>query len=292
MFEETFRATIVHRDQWKSVFPGYKTNLIDAQYKLLSYYNDNYTGFGLSIVQDEAGKASQKLFSIKGNVAYHLLANSKNLLSAGAQIGYFQKSIDWTGLAWDAQFNGIEYDPTLDDQEKLISRRDGTIDLSAGINWRKKVDAKNKINLSAAIHHTNQSLQYIRKGEERFRYRQTFSGSWFIKGEQIDMQYHALYQRQGGAMQVMLGAQGSYRLGGDSRYTNVKTSSALIAGVYYRYQDAIHPMIAFEFKRMAILGVGYDIRINKIPGIDKLMGGPEINLTYLGSFDRKRMKLY
>jgi hypothetical protein len=146
--------------------------------------------------------------------------------------------------------------------------------------------------LSAAIHHTNQSLQFIRKGEERVRFRQSWSGSWFHKGSFLEMRYDALFQRQGGAMEILVGAQGSYRLGGDSRYTNVKTSSAIIGGVFYRYKDAIHPMVAFEFKRTAIIGVGYDIRMSKIQGVDQLMGGPEINLTYLGAFDRKRMKLY
>jgi type IX secretion system PorP/SprF family membrane protein len=292
IFEETFRATIVHRDQWRGIFPGYKTNLLDAQYKMLSYYNDNYTGFGLSVVQDEAGKASQKTLSLKGNVAYHLLANTKNLLSGGIQVGYLQRSIDWTGLAWDAQYNGIEYDANLDDKEKFLARKDGTIDLSAGVNWRKKMNPKNKINASLAIHHTNQTLQFIRKGNERQRYRQTATMSYFSKGNFVDMRYDALYQRQGGAMELMFGAIGMYRLGGDSKYTNVKTSSSISAGIFYRYKDAVHPMVGFEFKRMVILGIGYDIRINKMEGIDKMIGGPEINLTYLGAFDRKRMKLY
>jgi type IX secretion system PorP/SprF family membrane protein len=292
LFEESFRATIVHRDQWKNIFSGYKTNLLDAQYKLLSYYNDNYTGFGLCVVQDEAGKAQQKTLSIKGNVAYHLLANSKNLLSGGVQVGYLQRSIDWTGLAWDAQYNGIEYDPSMDDKEKFLSRKDGTIDLSAGVNWRKKMNSKSKFNMSLGIHHTNQSLQFLRKGNERYRYRQTATTTLYAKGNHVDMRYDILYQRQGGAMELMLGAVGTYRLGGDSRYTNVKTSSAIAAGVYYRYQDALHPVISFEFKRIAIIGVGYDIRIGKITGVTQTIGGPEFNLTYIGAFDRKRMKLY
>lgn len=292
LFEESLRATVVHRNQWSSIFSGYKTNLVDVQYKMLSYYNDNFTGFGLSVVQDEAGKAAQRTLSIKGNVAYHLLANSSNLISGGLQVGYLQRSIDWTGLAWDAQYNGIEYDPSMDDKERFLAQKDGTIDLSAGINWRKKMNSKTKFNTSAAIHHTNQSLQFIRKGNERYRYRQTVTASLFSKGDLIEMRYDALYQRQGGAMEIMVGGMGTYRLGGDSRYTTVKTSSAISAGVFYRWKDAIHPMVAFEFKRTVMLGVGYDIRIGKMEGVTSMVGGPEINLTYLGAFDRKRMKLY
>jgi type IX secretion system PorP/SprF family membrane protein len=292
LFEESLRATVVHRKQWGSIFDGYKTNVLDAQYKMLSYYNDNFTGFGLSVVQDEAGKAALKTLSIKGNVAYHLLANQRNLLSGGLQVGYLQRSIDWTGLAWDSQFNGIEYDPTMDDNERFVAKKDGTIDLSAGVNWRRKMSAKSKFNSSLAIHHTNQSLQFIRKGTERYRYRQTATASLTNKGNLLDMQYDVLYQRHGGAMEIMVGVTGSYRLGGDSRYTTVKTSSSIKAGVFYRWRDAIHPMVAFEFKRTAILGIGYDIRLRKMEGVTAFVGGPEINLTYLGAFDRKRMKLY
>jgi len=92
-YEQTLKASLLHRKQWRSIGSGYQTNGFDGQYKILSLYSSNYIGTGLLIFQDKAG-ADMRTFMVKGSVAYHMVASSKNLLSAGLQLGYMQRSVN------------------------------------------------------------------------------------------------------------------------------------------------------------------------------------------------------
>ena len=288
-FDQTVKATLVHKKQWGNIGKGYTTNGLDAQYKLLSLYSENYAGIGLLVLQDNAGKAQQKTFGIKASVAYHLIASKKNLLSGGIQLGYDQRSIDVNGLAWDAQYNGITYDPTLDDKEKFASVSKGAVDIGAGIAWRHK--GKRRYTLGYAIHHTGQQIAMLARSSDKLGIRQTWHATLFKRNDQYELRYDALVQRQSGAMEIMAGFTFDYRIGSDSRYTTTQTSSGIRAGAFYRYRDAIHPFVGFDFKRYATLSFGYDIRMAKMPVVTKKPGGPEIMLTYLASFGKKRVKI-
>lgn len=288
-FEQMLKGSIFHKRQWRNIASGYTTSGFDAQYKLLSLYNDNYAGFGLLIVQDEAGKAQQKTFVVKGTAAYHLLASQNDLLSGGFQIGYQQNSIDFSGLAWDAQYNGVNYDPMADDQERFISTKRGFVDIGAGINWKHK--KKKKFNLGYSFFHSGQQITMVAKGKDRLKIRQSLQFSWSKRYPHFDLKYDGLIQRQAGANEVILGTTFSYRIGDDSRYTTNRTSSAAVAGLFYRSKDAIHPFIGFEYKRAVILSLGYDVRVARMPYLDKRPGGIELAVSYLGSINRRRMKI-
>lgn len=288
-FEQMLKGTIIHKRQWRNVASGYTTSGFDAQYKLLSLYNDNYAGFGLLILQDEAGKAQQKTFMVKGTAAYHLEASKNDLLSGGFQIGYQQNSIDFTGLAWDSQYNGVNYDPTADDQERFISTKRGFVDIGAGINWKHK--KKKAFSLGYAFFHSGQQITMVAKGKDRLRIRQALQFNWKKRYDHFDLKYDGLLQRQAGAMEIILGATFSYRIGDDSRYTTNRTSSAAVAGLYYRSKDAVHPFIGFEYKRAFTISLGYDVRVAKMPYLDKRPAGIELSLSYLGSINRRRMKV-
>ncbi len=288
-FETMLKATILHKRQWMNVGTGYVTSGVDAQYKLLSVNSDNFFGFGLLVLDDKAGIAQQKTLAVKGTAAYNMVASDDDLISAGFQMGFEQRSMNFNDLAWDSQFNGVAYDPNLDDRERFITNSRSFIDLGAGFHWKHR--KKRRFDLGYGIYHANQQITMVARGDDRMRVRQIYKASWIKRYEHIDMKYDALVQRQGGANQVMIGVTADYRIGEESKYTNVKTASIARAGMYYRWKDAISPYIGFEYKRFASISLGYDIRLAKMPFIDGRAGGPEISLTYLGMPERKRMKV-
>lgn len=288
-FEQMMKGTLLHKRQWRNVGGGYTTSGFDAQYKLLSLFNDNYTGFGILVLQDEAGKADMKTFMLKADVAYHLVASSSDLLSAGVQLGYEQRSLNFEGLAWDSQYNGVNYDPTLDDKERFIATKRGFIDLGVGFNWKHK--GKRRFNMGYSLFHSGQQITMVARGDDKLKIRQVLHASKFKKYKYFEVKSDLFIQRQAGAMEVVLGTTFDYRIGGDSKYTNVKTSSGIKAGCFYRFKDAIHPFLGFEYKRSVGISIGYDVRIAKMPNISKRAGGPEIAISYLGSPGRRRMKI-
>jgi type IX secretion system PorP/SprF family membrane protein len=288
-FETMLKGTLMHRRQWRGIGSGYSTSGLDAQYKLLSKYNDNFFGFGLLVLEDEAGKAQMRTLMVRGSASYNLVATDDDLFSSGFQIGFEQRSIDFDGLAWDSQFDGVAFDPSLDDRERFITTSRSFIDIGAGAHWKHR--AKRRFDLGYAIYHANQQITMIARGNDRVRLRQVYKAAWIKRYEHIDMRYDALVQRQGGANEVNIGVTCEYRIGEESKYTNVKTASLARAGVFYRWKDAISPYIGFEYKRFAAVSFGYDIRLAKMPFTNGIAGGPEISLTYLGMPERQRMKV-
>lgn len=288
-YEQTIKAGILHRKQWRSIGKGYQTNAFDGQYKFLSAYSKNYVGTGLFIAQDKAGIADLKTLMVKVSVAYHLVASNKNLISAGLQLGYNQRSINPDGLAWDAQYNGFSYDPSLDNKERFVNQTKGVVDIAAGINWKRKGAAT--MIAGYGVHHARQEIAMLARSSDKYSFRHLVNLGFVKRVNQVDVKLDALIQRQSGAMEVLLGGTLDYRIGDDSRYTTVKTSSILRGGLFYRHKDAIHPFIGFQYKRTAMFSFGYDIRVARLARTPGITGGPEISITYLGTLSRSRMKL-
>jgi type IX secretion system PorP/SprF family membrane protein len=283
------KGTILHRRQWRNIGAGYTTSGLDAQYKLLSLNSDNFFGFGLLILQDAAGIADQKTLAVKTSAAYNMVVTNDDLISAGFQMGFEQRSFNLEGLAWDSQYNGEFYDPTLDSKERIITNTRSFIDVGAGFHWKHR--ARKKYDLGYAIYHANQQISMVARSEDRMKVRQVYKAAWIKRYQYIDMKYDALVQRQSGSNMVMIGATAEYRIGDESRYTNVKTASLARFGVYYRWKDAVCPYIGFEYKRFAAISLGYDLRMAKMPYTTARAGGPEFSLTYLGMPERKRMSV-
>ena len=288
-FETMLKGTILHRRQWRNIGSGYTTSGVDAQYKLLSLNSENFFGFGLLILQDAAGIAQQKSLSVKTTAAFNMVVSNDDLISAGVQIGFEQRSLNFDGLAWDAQYNGSFYDPSSDNKERIITNTRSFIDVGTGFHWKHR--ARKKFDLGYALYHANQQISMVARSDDRMKVRQVFKTAWIKRYKFIDMKYDALVQRQSGSNQIMVGATAEYRIGDESKYTNVKTASLARFGVFYRWKDAICPYIGFEYKRFAAISLGYDLRMAKMPYTSARAGGPEFSLTYLGMPERKRMSV-
>lgn len=288
-YEQTVKATILHRSQWRTVGKGYRSNGFDGQYKFLNMYTRNYLGAGLFVYQDRAGIADFSTFAVKGSFAYHAVASKSSLLSAGLQLGYLQRSLHADGLAWDAQYDGYAYDPSLDTKERFVNQVKGVVDIAAGINWKYK--GPFSIEIGYGVQHTQQEIGVLARSSDKYSLRHSVNSSVSKRMGHSDLRVDALVQKQAGAMENMIGVTFDYRIGDDSRYTNVKTSSLVSGGIFYRLNDAIHPFIGFQFKRTAMFSFGYDIRTPKFTGVRGLPGGPEITISYLGTPGRTRMKV-
>lgn len=288
-YEQTIKASLLHRKQWASIGKGYQTNAFDGQYKILSMYSRNYFGTGLFLLQDRAGLADMRTFILQASGAYHMVIDNNNLLSAGIILGYTQRSVDADGLAWDSQYNGYSYDPSLDNKERFVNHTKGTADLGIGINWKFK--GPFDVYAGYGGRHTRQDLYMLAKSSDKYALRHSLNFGISKRISQTDLKIDVLMQRQAGAMEIVLGGTLDYRIGDDSRYTNMRTSSVLRGGMFYRVKDALHPFIGFQYKRTAMFSFGYDIRLSRMSTIQKLPGGPEISIAYLGTIGRSRMRV-
>jgi len=105
-----------------------------------------------------------------------------------------------------------------------------------------------------------------------------------------DISLYSRFMKQGGASLYEFGAMGEKRIGEESKFTNFKTSSAILGGFNFRWANEVTPFVGFEFKRSFTIAMSYAIRFGKITNHG---GGNalQINLIYKGMLKSSRKRL-
>ncbi|MBL7943713.1 MAG: PorP/SprF family type IX secretion system membrane protein [Flavobacteriales bacterium] len=289
-FSASWRVGMHYRKQWGSINKGYGTRALVAEKSFFrKRSNTNYLGVALNVAQDKRNLGSVSHFDGSGAVAWHLATDRYNRLSMGLRIGYVQRSIDFTGLAWDAQYDGVTYNAAADNREQVASQSESIFDAAFGFQWWHSHDVQWKIGY--ARHHLGGRFDYLAGSQNQLSARHTLHGWLQQKTSILLFDYHLMVQRQSGAMEITAGMIGSYRIGNDSRYTGIYASSSVQAGCYYRYGDAIIPTVGFEWQRNFALYLSYDITLSAWKKAVGIAGGPEFVLRYSGSNTKPVAKL-
>ena len=285
-----YRAGLGYRTQWASIAePFLNTSAYYDMSLLKQRSNKNQLGVGAWISRDQMGKAKMGLLQAVASVAYRVSMNDYNTFSTGMQIGYVQRSIDFAGLAWDSQYNGVGFDPSLDHKEAFSAEKQSSVDASAGLLWRHTKKAHYALGYS--MWHYGQQQSFLAGGSDKLFVRHVLHGEYEFKEKFFDVLVRAKSEIQSGAIETTVGLHGRYRTGLDSRYTDFQTSSAITAGVYYRVGDAITPMLGYEFQRMVQAWFSYDINISRLNVATNYRGGWEIHLMHTGMLTTTRRKL-
>lgn len=288
--DHDYRAAAIYRSQWSSVTEPFKTMAASYDMPLLRKRGTpNFLGVGGMILSDKAGKSSLSLFEVKGSLSYHVGLNRNNMLGMGIQVGYAQRSIDLDGLAWDSQFNGVGYDPTLGHGESFAGDAASSVDVGAGLYWHHYKNLK--YTFGYATKHYRQNQSFINGKNDKLIFRHILHGDLEKSYNNLQMTYRFISMMQGGAMEIMVGAEGKYVIGSDSRYTTSTTASFISAGCFYRLGDAIIPTIGYEYQRLLQIFLTYDINISKLNMASNYRGAWEITLIHRGWLSEQRRKL-
>lgn len=288
--ETDYRAGIGYRTQWASIAEAFVNTSAYFDMSLMKQRtSDNQLGVGGWISRDKMGKAKLGLLQAVGSASYRVRMNDYNTFSAGMQIGYSQRSIDFAGLAWDSQYNGVGYDPALDHGEAFSEEKRSTVDAAAGLYWRHKKQARYAFGYS--MWHYGQQQSFLTGKADKLFARHVLHGEYDFVEKYFDVLVRAKAEIQSGALETTVGLHGRYRVGLDSRYTDYQTSSAVVAGLYYRVGDAITPMLGFEFQRMFHAWFSYDINISGLNVATNYRGGWELHLIHTGMMKQSRRRL-
>ncbi len=287
-FDPDYRIGLSHRNQWASIGSPFNTSTAMGEAKLLQKQS-GFVGVGAFIHQDKAGTSKLGTFEAIGTGSYNLKVGAKDFFSAGLALGYRQRSISVDGLKWDSQFNGIGHDPTIDSGENFANQQSSSIDAGLGLFWKHR--KKQEYDIGYAAWHYFQDQGFLSDTNDPTLLRQQFNFNWIKKYGPVEVVYSLTATKQGGAFTGLIGARGKYRIGSDSRYTTANTSSAVIAGVYYRNSDAIIPMIGYEFERKIQAFVSYDITVSSLSEANVRRGGWEVSLVWSDFYSGNRRRL-
>lgn len=287
--EQDIKAGIHYRRQWTTGLNGFRTNGFNGEFKASKVP----FAAGIVVIDDRGGNADLKTFQALASGSYTVKIDRFSILSAGFQLGFVQRSISMSELSWDAQYNGYQYDPSLDNKERQFSDQSGIrVDLGAGLFYRADYYVKRlRWGAGYGFKHLGQEQTFLQNGTDRLGLRHSFIGFAEKDFERFTGRLDVLLQRQRSAMELVVFGRGEYRFGSDSRYTKENNSSAIYAGCGLRNTGMIIPMVGFEWERKVDIGITYDIMLPGISDATGFTGGPEFCLIYRYRTD-KRIKIY
>ena len=286
MPEGDYRLGINYRNQWSSVMQvPYKTMSAFGDMQIMKANKDNgWMGIGGVILHDVAGSGNLTSTKIYGSVAYHQTLGYSSLLSLGFNLGWANKQINTTNLKFPDQFDGHFFDSKIPTGVVLDRNNLSYFDVQVGMNYAYFPTDKVYLNAGFSAFHVNRPNESFFENPSPgsdvrvpLRYTGFLNGSFKLNDEWI-LNPNIYYSRQTSASEIVGGANAHYNLSGDGDMT-------LIGGLYYRYNDAVIPMIGLGLKDYTF-SFTYDATMSSLKTYNNTRGAFEFSLIKQGLFDQ------
>lgn len=300
LFNGRWRVTANYRDQWSSFLSPVPFRTYAAAFDArIEVGRDDYAAFGIGAMHDEAGTArfEQNKVQIGGAFLKQLSGGryrAQNYLSAGAQLGFGQNSIDWSRLWFSRQFDSANEipDPTLPNGEQgADASSKAYLDFNAGLLWYMLFDDEGFVYAGAALHHINSPGISVAGDDQETLYSRwsAHAGGQFPLSHNFSALPGVLVMRQGPAFESDFGVNFRY-------YNHDLNELAMRAGVWARLgnqldkgiqMDAITIVGMLELNRW-MLGLSYDITTSSLTAANNSRGAFELSLTYFHPGERRQ----
>ncbi len=268
------------------------SNIMSVPYNTFSIYGDaqvfrdkietGWMGLGGVVLRDVAGSGSLTSTKIYASVAYHQMLGLGSLLTAGFNVGWANKRIDQSKLTFPDQFDGKFFDGTLPTQVQLVNDNINYFDMQAGLNYAYFPTENTFINAGYSIHHINEPKETFfaddGNGVNKVAMRHiAFLNGIFKVTPDVIINPNIYYTNQASASELVLGLNGAYNLSGHG-------DKQIVAGLYYRYGDAVIPMIGLEINNIRFT-FSYDVTTSSLANFNHSLGAAEFNVLKKGFYD-------
>lgn len=289
------RVAVNYRSQWGSVSPNpYNTATFSADMATLKGKLNNGDALGVGVLgfYDRSGLGGLTNTTVGLSLAYHkaLGYEKQHTLSIGVQGLLVQKSLDFTKLKFEDQFN-----PASGIAEFQTSENVGNADLTypdfnLGAMYSGRVSEHGTAFIGFSYYHLTQPNEsFLNDGTATIHSRYSaYLGGSFDLNENLVLYASGMYQTQASATEVIGGAAIGFVLnpGHDQEFSK---NTIFYLGGWYRYADAIAPYIGFEWSKMK-LGVTYDVNVSSFAPATGGNGGYEVSLIYNGCFNKREAR--
>lgn len=302
-FNGEVRASAVYRDQWRSIRnadgdAAFKTIAVSVDMPIIRDISvDDYLAAGIQLYKDEAGDGNLSNMTALLSVAYHkfLGEDGKKVLTVGLQGGYTQKNLDLSKLYFgDEYLEGVWQQGTSAEWGWLQTKTSNYV-INAGINYSQQVGDRFGFAVGAGVNNINQPLESFDRRTAAadvglgLRYTGQL-GAIIGINDKFSLKPAILLQSQQTAMELIAGNEFNLKVGEEF---DVPTATAIFAGVWYRYQDAVMVTAGLEYKGFRV-GVAYDYNTSGLKSATNNNGGFEIAIRYIAPspLDFARKLLY
>ena len=282
-----YRLGVNYRNQWSSVMTiPYKTFSAfgDAQV-MQNSDNTGWMGVGGVILRDVAGSGNLTSTKVYGSVAYHQMINLGSLLSLGFNVGWANKQINVTNLKFPDQFDGKFFDSHLPTSVSLDRNNINYLDMQVGMNYAYFPTSDVYLNAGFSAMHLNRPRESFFNAQDGIdnripvRYTAFLNGS-FKLNDRVIVNPNIYGSLQAKSWEIVGGLNAHYNLSGDGE-------KILIAGLYYRHQDAIIPMIGLGYHDINFT-FSYDATMSSLRNFNNTRGAFEFSLIKQGIVDKYR----
>lgn len=281
-----YRLGINYRNQWASVTNNpYKTFSAFGDVQLFGDRMENgWVGLGGALLRDVAGSGNLTSTRGFGSIAYHQAVGLGSLVSAGFNVGWINKRVDFTKFTFDNQWNGKFFDLNAPSGEGFITNQVSYFSLQAGLNYAYFPNENTYLNAGVSVSNINRPRESFYNQEAvdtRVPVRTTvFLNGSFRAGDAWIVNPNVYVSKMGNAMEYVAGVNGQRDLSGDG-------NTQLILGAYYRVGDAAVPMVGFQQNSYKIT-FSYDATASSLSQYNAVRGGYEVSVIKQGLMDKSK----
>jgi len=236
---------------------------------------------GGMILRDVAGTSVLTSTKVYGSVAYHQMINAGSLVSLGFNVGWANKNINTSNLSFPSQWNGQFFDAHQTTvAPKLDYNNINYLDMQVGMNYAYFPNDRAYLNAGFSAMHINQPKESFFNDQPGIdnripvRYNGFLNGSFKIN-DMVILNPNAYVSVQAKSYEIVGGLNAQYNLSGDGEKT-------LTAGLYYRYKDAVIPMIGLGVKDI-VFTFTYDATMSGLKNFNNTRGAFEFSLVKQGA---------
>jgi type IX secretion system PorP/SprF family membrane protein len=277
-----------YKQQWAQLAP-YRTFSVWGDAQLFRDKLENgWIGVGGLLLSDVAGRGGLQSNKIYASVAYHQMIGLGSLLSVGFNAGIASKRVNPFVFTWDNQWNGKFFDANQPIGENFVSNNTRYLDLQLGINYAYFPDENRYYNFGFSAHHVNRpSETFFNAPANKPDYNARlspryigFANGSFKVNENVIVNPNIYYTNQARASELVAGGTVNYNLSSAN-----DPSRQIFAGLYYRYKDAVVPMIGVQWKNIQFTFTYDATTSNNLSRFNRLRGGEEMSIIKYGNYN-------
>ena len=292
------RAFLNYKNQWRGMGAqgsAYNTSLFSYDAALMkNRWRKGYLGAGITCYRDVAGDVKIGTTQINISISGIVYITKKQFLSGGIQGGYVQKSISANAIQWESQYDQGTgaYNSSLPSNDIASIPPSTYADFSTGLSWNYNENQTNlssndalKINVGFAAQNINtpkQNFTGYGSYNDQLYSKFVLHGNALIGIENTNLALtpNAVFYKQGTSYELNVGTLLRWTIREESKYTGAFKGAAFSAGLQYRLNDAIVPVILLEYANYSF-GISYDVNVSGLSTGTHGAGGVELSLRFL-----------
>lgn len=277
LYDGDTRIQGVYRNQWNSISYPFQTGSINAEYKFRLGKAGDFLTLGGQVMFDKAGTVQLKTIQMLPAVNFHKTLSKDRIsyLSLGFMGGIVNRNLDRSRVSTNNQYDGFYFNGLLPDGETFLGSY-SYADMSVGLSYNSSFGSGDQhlFFWGLAYHHFNKPFNSFHRN---ITHLPKWVGSGGLKLNLNDFAYitfHGDCARQEPFQEWVAGGLYSRRVGAEDNQ-----GFWFHAGSYYRFKDAIIPVMKAEINHLSI-GLSYDINISGLASASLNRGGFELSISW------------